>query len=193
MERNIEKAFAFLIEIDKMKTILRRSLTYDGSKREDDAEHSWHLAMMALILEPYAPEPVDITRVLKMTLVHDLVEIYAGDTFAFDVKGHEDKAARETAAADKLFSFCEEAKPLRALWEEFDAAETPDAKFAASLDRIQPLISNHLNNGFTWVQGNVTRAQVDAREEVVKEGLPAAWDYVQSIIENGVKNGTIKP
>lgn len=193
MERNIEKAFAFLIEIDKMKTILRRSLTYDGSKREDDAEHSWHLAMMAMILEPYAPTPVDITRVLKMTLVHDLVEIYAGDTFAFDVKGHEDKLARETAAADKLFSLCEEAQPLRALWEEFDAAETPDAKFAASLDRIQPLISNHLNHGHTWVQGGVTRAQVEARVAPIREGLPAAWDYVQSIMEDGVKNGTIKP
>lgn len=189
---DIIRVFDFVKEIDKMKTVLRRSLIYDGSKREDDAEHSWHLAMMAILFEKYAPFPLNMEKILKMTLVHDLVEVYAGDTFAYDVVGYSDKAEREKKAADKLFSLCPEAKALRALWEEFDAEETNDAKYAASLDRIQPFISNALNEGYTWVLNGVTKDAVYKRMAPVKEGLPAVYPYIESIILDEVKKGHIK-
>lgn len=189
---NISKIFEFIIEADKMKTVLRRSLIYDGSRRENDAEHSWHLAMMAILFEKYAPFPLDMEKVLKMTLVHDLVEIYAGDTFAYDTVGYADKAEREKAAADRLFAICPEAAELRPLWEEFDAEKTNEAKYAASLDKVQPFLSNVLNDGFTWVKNGVTKTAVYKRVSVVKEGLPAIYPYIEKMITDNVTKGYIK-
>lgn len=189
---NIMRVFDFVKEIDKMKTVFRRSLIYDGSRRENDAEHSWHLAMMAILFEKYAPFPLNMEKVLKMTLVHDLVEIYAGDTFAYDTVGNTDKADRERQAADKLFSMCPEAAPLRPLWEEFDAEETNDAKYAAALDRIQPFISNALNEGYTWALNGVTKEAVYKRMAPVLEGLPAVYPYIEKIILDEVQKGHIK-
>lgn len=189
---NIIRVFDFVKEIDKMKTVFRRSLIYDGSRRENDAEHSWHLAMMAILFEKYAPFPLNMEKVLKMTLVHDLVEIYAGDTFAYDTVGNTDKADRERQAADKLFSMCPESAPLRLLWEEFDAEETNDAKYAAALDRIQPLISNALNEGYTWALNGVTKEAVYKRMAPVLEGLPAVYPYIEKIILDEVQKGHIK-
>lgn len=189
---DISKVFDFIIEADKMKTVLRRSLIYDGSRRENDAEHSWHLAIMAVLFEKYAPFPINMEKVLKMTLVHDLVEIYAGDTFAYDTVGYADKAEREKAAADKLFVICPEAEPLRVLWEEFDAEQTNEAKYAASLDKVQPFLSNALNDGFTWMKNGVTKSAVYRRVAVVKEGLPAIYPYVEKIIADNVAKGYIK-
>lgn len=189
---DISKVFDFIIEADKMKTVLRRSLIYDGSRRENDAEHSWHLAIMAVLFEKYAPFPINMEKVLKMTLVHDLVEIYAGDTFAYDTVGYADKAEREKAAADKLFVISPEAEPLRALWEEFDAEQTNEAKYAASLDKVQPFLSNALNDGFTWIKNGVTKSAVYRRVAVVKEGLPAIYPYVEKIIADNVAKGYIK-
>lgn len=192
MENGAERALSFVIEIDRMKSILRRSLTFDGSHYENDAEHSWHLAMMAIAFERYAARPVDMARVLKMTLVHDLVEIDAGDTFAYDAAANLDKEERERKAADRIFAMIPEGAELRALWEEVDEAKTADAVFASALDRLQPLISNHLNEGHTWRSGNVDSDAVYRRIAPLKEGIPALWDIACSMIEEGVRKGYIR-
>ena len=150
MNTKLEKQLQFLIEVDKMKTILRQTLLVDKTRRENDAEHSWHFALMAIILYEYADQgKVSLYRVLKMALVHDLIEIYAGDTFAYDDAGNATKEQRETEAADKLFGILPsgQGEELRALWEEFDRMETPDAMYAAALDLLQPFINNYLTEG----------------------------------------------
>jgi len=141
----------FVVEIDKLKRVLRQTLLTDGSRRENSAEHSWHIALMAILLSEYATEPIDILRVVKMLLLHDLVEIDAGDTFCYDDRGHESKAEREMQAADRLFSLLppDQASEFRALWDEFEAQETADAQFASTLDRLQPLLNNHQTQGHT--------------------------------------------
>ena len=190
-----EQQMRFLVEIDQMKNVLRQTLLADGSRRESDAEHSWHLAMYAMLLSEYAPEPVDISRVVRMVLVHDLIEIYAGDTFCYDKEGNRDKAAREEAAADRLYALlpADQAGEYRALWEEFDRMDTPDSRFAAALDRIQPIINNYLTKGHTWKLGLVTSAQVYERMAPVKSGLPEAWKVVEWIINTSIEKGFLQP
>ena len=190
-----EQQMRFLVEIDQMKNVLRQTLLADGSRRESDAEHSWHLAMYAMLLPEYAPEPVDISRVVRMVLVHDLIEIYAGDTFCYDKEGNRDKAAREAAAADRLYALlpADQAGEYRALWEEFDRMDTPDSRFAAALDRIQPIINNYLTKGHTWKLGHVTSAQVYERMAPVKSGLPEAWKVVEWIINTSIEKGFLQP
>ncbi len=190
-----EQQMRFLVEIDQMKNVLRQTLLADGSRRESDAEHSWHLAMYAMLLSEYAPEPVDISRVVRMVLVHDLIEIYAGDTFCYDKEGNRDKAAREAAAADRLYALlpADQAGEYRALWEEFDRMDTPDSRFAAALDRIQPIINNYLTKGHTWKLGHVTSAQVYERMAPVKSGLPEAWKVVEWIINTSIEKGFLQP
>lgn len=189
-----EKQLLFIAEVDKIKQILRRTLLTDSSRRENDAEHSWHLAMMAIILEEYATAPVNMRRVLTMVVIHDLVEIYAGDTFAFDAEGNKDKEERERLAADKLFGILPEdqAAELRPLWEEFDRMDTADSQFAASLDRLQPFMHNTLTNGHTWKLGNVTLSQVYKRMEPVKLWLPAAWSWVEAQTQAAIEKGWIR-
>ncbi len=194
-ENRFEKQMQFLIEIDKLKHVLRRTLLTDGSRRENDAEHSWHLAMMAMVLYEYATEPKpDLEKVLKMTLVHDLVEVYAGDTFAYDAQGNEDKEAREKAAADKLFGILPDdlETEYRSLWEEFDAMGTPESRFAAALDRLQPLVHNYLTEGHTWKIGTITSDMVYKRMDPIRTGIPAAWPYVVHIIEDSIGKGYLK-
>ena len=190
-----EQQMRFLVEIDQMKNVLRQTLLADGSRRESDAEHSWHLAMYAMLLSEYAPEPVDISRVVRMVLVHDLIEIYAGDTFCYDKEGNRDKAAREAAAADRLYALlpADQAGEYRALGEEFDRMDTPDSRFAAALDRIQPIINNYLTKGHTWKLGHVTSAQVYERMAPVKSGLPEAWKVVEWIINTSIEKGFLQP
>ncbi len=185
----------FIVEIDKMKTVLRRTLLADGSRCENDAEHSWHLAMIAMVLENYAAEKADMTKVIRMALVHDLVEVYAGDTFAYDEEGNLSKLQRETDAADKLFALLPSptGEELRALWEEFDEAETPEARFACAVDRLQPLISNYLTNGHTWRGGAVNSRQVLKRMEPIREAIPGAWAVVEGIIAESIKKGILAP
>jgi len=156
--KRMEGQLRFLIEIDKMKSVLRQTLLADGSHRENDAEHSWHLALYAMILQEYAAGEIDIDRVVQMVLVHDLVEIYAGDTFCYDAAANTDKAERENAAAEKLFSLLEpeQGAYYEALWREFDAEETDDSKYAAAMDRIQPLMNNYMTGGHTWHLGIFT-------------------------------------
>ena len=190
-----EQLMRFLVEIDQMKNVLRQTLLADGSRRESDAEHSWHLAMYAMLLSEYAPEPVDVSRVIRMVLVHDLIEIYAGDTFCYDKEGNRDKAAREAAAADQLYALlpADQAGEYRALWEEFDRMDTPDSRFAAALDRVQPIINNYLTEGHTWKLGHVTSAQVYERMAPVKNGLPEAWKVVEWIINTSIEKGFLQP
>ena len=190
----LDQQLRFTAEIDKMTGILRRTLLVDQGRRENDAEHSWHIAVMAMLFEEYAVEKVNVGRVAEMCVVHDLVEIYAGDTFAYDVKGNEDKKARELAAADKLFGQLpeEQGKMIRDLWEEFDAMETADAKYAACLDRLQPFLHNTLTGGHTWVEGGTDRAAVEKRMTLIKEFMPEVYGWISANLDRAVENGWLK-
>ncbi len=193
-DKRLDQQLQFLIELDKMKSILRQSPIYSGGRRENDAEHSWHIAVMAMVLREYAPEPIDMGHVLEMLAVHDLIEIYAGDTFAYDAAGNADKEARERAAADRLYALLpeEQGAYYRALWEEFDAMETPESRFAASADRLQPLLSNWLNGGGTWQDHDVRMPQVYRRIEPMRQGAPALWALADRIIRASVERGYLK-
>lgn len=194
-ENRLSRQINFIMEIDRMKSVYRRTLLVDRSRRETDAEHSWHFALMALLLAEYAGPDVDVSRVIRMALVHDLVEIYAGDTFAYDGDGKKTQHAREQQAADRLFSRlpADQGSQLRALWEEFDAMETPDARFAAAIDRLQPFLNNCLTEGHTWKEGDVTSDQVRERLSVTKDAAPALWELSDSLIRECVEKGYLRP
>ena len=199
MIEKLQQQFNFLIEIDKMKNIFRQNLIADKSRRENDAEHSWHFALMAMVLYEYADTAqVDLLRVLKMALVHDLVEIYAGDTFAYDETGYESKLARELAAADKIFGMLptEQGAELRALWMEFDAMETPDARFAATIDRLQPLMLNCKTEGQLgggpWARSETTSEKVIARASVGKDAAPQLWELSVELINDAIAQGFLR-
>ncbi|HAH62047.1 MAG TPA: hypothetical protein DCL73_08115 [Treponema sp.] len=190
----LDKQLEFIAEIDKMTHILRHTLHVDGSGRENDAEHSWHLGVMAMLLGEYAEGSPDINRAIKMVLVHDLVEIYAGDTFAYDAAGNTTKELREKESADRLFSRLPEdqGQEIRALWEEFDAEQTADAQFAACMDRIQPFLHNTLTEGATWREGAVHAADVFKRISPVKAYMPRLWPWVQANVAAAVERGWIQ-
>ncbi|MEM6399246.1 MAG: HD domain-containing protein [Cyanobacteria bacterium P01_D01_bin.116] len=190
----LEQQLQFIIEIDKLKNVLRQTLLIDGSRRENSGEHSWHLAMMTIILAEYATEGTDLFRAMKMSLIHDLVEIDAGDTFCFDEKGYESKAEREIQAATRIFGILpeEQSKELRLLWDEFEVRETPTAKFAAALDRIQPFLHNRETEGGTWKIHNINQNQVMKRMTPVEEGTPELWDFILKEIENCIAAGYLK-
>lgn len=191
----LKKQMAFLIEIDKLKSIFRQSILADGSRFENDAEHSWHLCMYAIILEEYAPEGVDMLKVLKMALIHDLVEIYAGDTYLYDVEGNKTKADREMKAADKLYSSLDkQGAELMALWEEFDLCETPEAKFANCLDRLQPIMLNYLTKGKMWLKNGVHKSDVLERGyRLVNYGHPAIVEFLNNLLDESVEKGYLLP
>lgn len=184
----------FLVTIDRMKQVLRQNLLTDASRRENDAEHSWHMAVAAMVLQEYAAEPVDIPKAVEIALVHDLVEIYAGDTFAYDAAGHADKAARETAAADRLFGSLPAAQgaEFRALWDAFEAQGTPESRFANVMDRFQPLLQNYLSDGHTWRTFGVPKSAVLKRNEIVRDWAPALWTAANEILDQAVKEGILK-
>ena len=190
----LDQQLRFTAEIDKMTSILRRTMLIDDSRRENDAEHSWHIAVMALLFTEYAAEPVDIGRAVKMCVVHDLIEINAGDTFAYDAAGNKDKAQREQAAADKLFAMLpkELGDEIRRLWEEFDAMQTPDAKYAACMDRLQPFLHNTLTGGHTWVESGTNRASVEKRMAIIKEFMPTVYKWIEQNLDNAIQKGWLK-
>jgi putative hydrolase of HD superfamily len=195
VDERIKGQLFFLAEADKMKNVARQTLLADKSREETDAEHSWHFALMAMTLYEYVGiEGVDINRVIKMALLHDLVEVYAGDTFAYDTEGYESKEAREREAADKLFSVLPEAQALeyRSLWEEFDLMETPDALYASAVDRFQPFYSNYLTNGHTWVKHGVSDKMVYSRMAPVKKAMPKLWGFVVDVINDSCEKGYLK-
>lgn len=191
--RKLTSQIEFLKEIDKMKTVLRQNWVIGKIRREDDAAHSWHAAMMALTFAEYAKPTVNIDRAVRMLLVHDLVEIYAGDTPCFDKEVVETQEAREALAADRVEALlpAEQGKAYRALWEEFDKAETDDAQYAAAIDRLQPLLLNYYTDGASWQGRTVTREQVYARNALTKEVLPALWEFVEHAVESCYAKGLL--
>ncbi len=193
MKERLKQQFDFLIEIDRMKQILRQNLIAVGSRRENDAEHSWHMAVMACVLCEYASDEIDLSRVLQMCLVHDLVEVYAGDTFCYDAAGNADKAKREQEAADQLFTILpkEQGQHYRALWEEFDRMDTPDSAFAAAVDRIQPFLLNYCTGGHTWKLGEINSQMVYERIAPVKKAMPDVWPALSNMLEECVEKGLL--
>lgn len=191
---HLEQQIRFLVEIDKLKDVVRRSYLAGADRLENSAEHSWHLAVMALVLAEHADEDIDLLRVLKMVLVHDIVEIDAGDSYAYDPDAGRDKEEREREAAGRLFGMLPEPQgaELRALWEEFEARETPDACFAAALDRLMPLLHSYYNDGKAWLEHGVHADQVLERNEPICDGSEALWRVAQSIIEHGVDCGYLR-
>ena len=190
----LDRQLSFINEIDKLKTVIRQTLLIDMSRRENTAEHSWHLAVMATLLTEYAKEPVDALHAIKMLLVHDIVEIDAGDTFAYDTAGYADKDEREQKAATRIFGLlpAEQGGELRALWEEFEARQTAESKYANALDRLQPLLHNYRTEGGTWRIHNVTKDKVLKRMEPIKIGMPEIYPMVEKIIEEACAAGWIK-
>ena len=190
----LRRQLAFLVEVDRLKLVLRRVPITDGSRRENSAEHSWHLAVAALVMAEHAGAEVDIERVLRMVVVHDLVEIDAGDTFAYDSAANVGRVERELLAAERLFGVLPEAERdgLRALWEEFEAGETPSARFAIALDRLQPLLVNDRAEGGSWREHGISRAQVLARMRPIERAIPALWPLVLEIVERNCERGHIK-
>ncbi|WP_432808825.1 HD domain-containing protein [Pantanalinema sp. GBBB05] len=184
----------FVIEIDQLKTVLRQTLLTDASRQENTAEHSWHIAMMAIVLAEYAPVPVDLLHVIKLLLVHDLVEIDAGDTFCYDVQGNQSKRERELQAADRVFGLLppDQAQEIRSLWDEFEAQITPDAQFAACLDRLQPLLNNWQTQGHSWRKHGITRDLVLHRMSPLQTGAPTLWEFVEQMVEECVAAGYLQ-
>lgn len=190
----LREQMQFILEVDKVKNILRQTYLSDGRRRENDAEHSWHLALMAVLLKEYANEEVDLGKVIPMVLIHDLVEIDAGDTYAYDEAGAKTKAARERAAADRIYGLLpkDQGEWLRELWEEFEAYETPEAKYAHMLDNSQPLFLNDATNGVSWVEHGVKKSQVYKRNSRTGEGSRVIWEYMQSLIQKHIELGHIR-
>jgi putative hydrolase of HD superfamily len=181
----------FIVEVDRLKTVLRRSPLIAADRRENDAEHSWHLALMVLVLAEYAQARIDVARTLKLVLVHDLVEIYAGDTFIYDAAAQRDQARRELEAAERLFPLLppDQAAEFRSLWDEFEQRRTPEARFARAVDRLQPMLLSFNNRGGTWRTPGVTDADVRRRMSVIDDGSAELWDYAQKLIDLGAARG----
>lgn len=175
----IEKQFEFLKEIDKEKNIFRQTYLADGKRKENDAEHAWHMALFVMVLSEYANEDIDVLKTMKIVLIHDLIEIYAGDTYAYDSKGNESKRERELAAADRLFNILpsDQAEEFRALWDEFEENITPEARFANTMDKIQPLMLNNASEGRSWEEHGVHASQVYGRNEKTHLGSEELWKY----------------
>lgn len=193
MER-LKQQLSFLMEIDRQKEIIRQTYLSDGSRKETDAEHAWHLAMMCVILSEYANEPVDVPRTVMMLLVHDLVEIDAGDTYAYDAAGNATKRQREEKAAERIYGLLpkEQGSMLRELWEEFEAMETPEAKFANALDKIQPVLLTDQAQGKSWREHQIKESQIMQRNARTHEGSEVLWDYIRDVIEKNVDAGFIR-
>jgi len=192
----LTRQIEFIREVDKLKTIRRQTLLTDASRLENDAEHSWHLALMALVLGEYAgSSEIDLLHVIRMVLIHDLVEIDAGDTYCYDEAGYRDKKERETAAAERIFNLlpADQAAEIRYLWDEFEASETPEARFANALDRLQPLMHNVATRGRMWKRHGIVQSQVIDRNRKIDDGAPDLWAFARKLIEQAVSDGHLAP
>ncbi|MBQ4584865.1 MAG: HD domain-containing protein [Clostridia bacterium] len=194
MDERIDKQLAFSLEIDKVKNIFRQTHLSNNGRNKNDAEHSWHLAVMAYLLKEYANEKVDIAKVMLMCLIHDVVEIDAGDTYAYDTEGLKTQKAREDIAKERIFSMLpeEQAREFVEIFDEFEACETPESKFAHAMDNIQPLILNDSNNGGDWREHNVTAEQVYGRQRKTKLGSERLFEVTDEIIKKNIKKGNLK-
>ena len=193
MER-LKKQMDFILEIDKEKNIRRQTLISDASRQETDAEHAWHLAVMCALLSEYANEKIDVAHTMLMVLMHDLVEIDAGDTYAYDEEGNKSKEERELKAADRIYNLLppDQARMARELWDEFEAMDTPEARFANTLDKIPPVFLNDAAGGISWTRHGVYIDQILKRDARVHEGSEELWKYTKKILDKNVENGNIK-
>ncbi len=189
--RRLARQLEFVLEVDRLKTVLRETVLVDASRRENSAEHSWHLALMAILLSEYSPQPVDLGRVIKMLLVHDIVEVDAGDTFCYDDHGNRDKLEREQRAAERLFGLLPEdqAEELRVLWNEFEDGRSAEARFATALDRLQPMLHNYVTEGHSWQRHGIRKHQVVERNSKIADGAPDLWSYAEIFLEEAVARG----
>jgi putative hydrolase of HD superfamily len=188
------KQVDFIKEIDKLKYIQRKTKLFNSDRHENDAEHSWHLAMMTIVLAGHADKPIDVLKVVKMVLIHDMVEIDAGDTFIYDnVKDHTN-TVEELVAAKRIFGLLPPAQAgeFIDLWEEFEAGFTNEAKFAKSMDRLAPLLQNNSNNGGTWKEFDVPYQKVYEKKKVIKEGSASIWAYAEQLINESVARGILR-
>lgn len=194
MDERLQKQLAFALEIDKEKNIFRQTHLTGYVRHENDAEHAWHMAIMAYILKEYANEPIDIGKVMLMCLIHDIVEIDAGDTYAYDTEGLKTKKIREDAAKERIFSLLpdEQKCELIALFDEFEACESAEAKFAHSMDNLQPLLLNDSNDGKDWKCHDVNAAQVYKRQGTTKMGSEKLFEVTDQILKKNIKNGNLK-
>lgn len=193
--KRLEQQFDFIHEIDKEKMIGRQTYISDASRKENDAEHAWHLAIMAILLQEYANESIDVLKTVTMLLIHDIVEIDAGDTYAYDEEGKKTQQERELRAADRIYHMLpkDQAEKMYGLWIEFEEMKTPEAKFARAMDHIQPVMLNHATNGKAWVEHEVHLSQVLKRNGNTAEGSEVLWNYIkEKFIDVNVKNGNIK-
>lgn len=190
----LEQQIKFALEIDKLKTILRRSFITAGEKLENTAEHCWHVSVLATLLIEYSDRDVDLSHVVKMLLLHDIVEIDAGDTYFFDVKGNADKEDREKKAADRLFGILpkDQEKEFRAVWEEYEKRETNEAKFAYALDRFIPVLHAYYTKGKSWKQHGIRLEQVLTLNDPIKEGSKKLWQYANQLFQDAVTKGYLK-
>ncbi|TOG47179.1 HD domain-containing protein [Vibrio parahaemolyticus] len=191
----LEKQLALLIELDKLKSVLRRTRVKSAEGRlENSGEHSWHVALMAVLMKEHANAPVDICRVMKMLLIHDVVEIDAGDTFVYDTAASKDQAEKEIKAAERLFGMLptDQGQELLALWQEFEAAQSDDAKYAKALDRLIPMLLNYHNNGQSWKENSVTREQALTINKRIEFGSVTLWDKAKELIEKATEKGWLK-
>ncbi|WP_425628156.1 HD domain-containing protein [Vibrio neptunius] len=191
----LEKQLALVMELDQLKSVLRRTRVKSAQGRlENSAEHSWHVALMAILMEEHANEPVNIARVVKMLLLHDIVEIDAGDTFVYDTAASKVQAEKELAAAQRLFALLpnDQGQELLELWLEFERAESADAKFGKALDRIIPMLLNYHNNGQSWLEHGVTREQALTVNQKIEYGSQALWGKAQQVIEEATQKGWLK-
>ena len=189
-----KKQIQFILEVDKLKHVLRQTILMDRSRRENSAEHSWHIALLVPVLAEYSKDTdIDLFHVMKMLVIHDLVEIDAGDTYCYDDRGREDQTQREAIAADRIFGLlpADQATKYQALWDEFEKRESPESRFANAMDRVQPFLHNYFTNGQTWQANNINSRQVHERMRPVKDGAPDLWDYVNNLIEDAVKKGIL--
>ncbi len=191
----LARQIAFVLEIDRLKSIGRRSYLLNETRRENSAEHSWHLAVMALVLAEHANAEVDTLQVLKMLLVHDIVEIDSGDTYIYDAAGNDTKAEREEEAARRLFGLLppDQAAEMTALWQEFEARETPEAKFAAALDRLMPLLHNYHTEGRSWREHGISKSQVLRLNSHMAQGSQTLWDYAEALISDAAAQDFLRP
>jgi putative hydrolase of HD superfamily len=191
---NLLKQIEFIKEVDKLKYILRKTKLFGSDRNENDAEHSWHLALMSIVLAEHANFQMDLLKVIKMLLIHDIVEIDAGDTFIYDTQKSHDNTAEEREAAKRIFGLLPEqqADEFIAVWEEFEEQQTNEAKFARAMDRLEPLLQNASNNGGTWQEFGVTHDKVYAKKQVIQHGSSAIWEYAEQLINDCVEKGILK-
>ncbi len=193
MER-LQRQIQFILESDRLKHILRQTYLLNSSRHENSAEHSWQLALMAMVLAEYSPEPLDLMRVLKMLLIHDLVEIDAGDTYCYDKNANEQKLQREEIAAHRIYGLLPEdqAAEFLSLWREFERQDTAEARFAAALDRLMPMLHNYHTQGKSWLEHGITAEMVKERNRHIAAGAPQLWTFAEALIQDAVEKGFLK-